>query len=197
LNHLTAAIGLIILLAFLYAAVVSILEHEYRAAKVSVLFAVLLSAPFFVAGLIIFPYQNIISWVLIGIVFISILILFIPTGSVGIAGEVPIPKNKIDERDIMFSRLRYTPGTDRYEDYYKQHPEYKILDDQWREKPGLLKKGSVYYDPVQFSASDGVYFIYLHLYTYIRLILLHLFSSPPQMQILQQLNAFTRLLMAK
>jgi len=155
LNHLTAAIGLIILLAFLYAAVVSILEHEYRAAKVSVLFAVLLSAPFFVAGLIIFPYQNIISWVLIGIVFISILILFIPTGSVGIAGEVPIPKNKIDERDIMFSRLRYTPGTDRYEDYYKQHPEYKILDDQWREKPGLLKKGSVYYDPVQFSASDA------------------------------------------
>lgn len=121
----------------------------------SVLFAVLLSAPFFVAGLIAFPYQNIISWVLIGIVLISILILFIPTGTGGIAGGVPIPKNKIDERDIMFSRLRYTPGTDRYEDYYNQHPEYKILDDQWREKPGLLKKGAVYYDPVQFSASDA------------------------------------------
>jgi reductive dehalogenase len=55
----------------------------------------------------------------------------------------------------MFSRMRYEKGSERYEQYYDQHPELRIIDDQWREKPGLLKEGSAFYNPVLFSSADA------------------------------------------
>jgi len=155
LNYLIISIGSIIFLALIYASIVSIFEHEYRAARVSALFATVLSAPFFIVYFVSIPYENIISLLLIGIFTLSLLILFIPTGSARKGRGDAIPKKRIDERDIMFSRMRYEPGTERFEKYYNDHPDLKILDDQWRLKPGLLKKGSVYYDPVQFSAANA------------------------------------------
>ena len=42
-----------------------------------------------------------------------------------------------DERDIMFCRLGYEAGSDRYEDYYRRHPEHKLQDDDFRSRPFL------------------------------------------------------------
>ena len=33
--------------------------------------------------------------------------------------------HRTDERDTMFARAHYTPGSEAYEDYYKRFPEKK------------------------------------------------------------------------
>ena len=40
---------------------------------------------------------------------------------------------QFDERDIMFSRLGLIQGTDKYNQYYKMHPDFKDEDDRLRE----------------------------------------------------------------
>jgi len=51
----------------------------------------------------------------------------------------------MDERDILFARNRcLMPGTELYEQYYAEHPEYKEVDDRRRAKGGPLgKPGSI------------------------------------------------------
>ena len=53
-----------------------------------------------------------------------------------------------DERDIMFARMNYFPGTPAYEDYYQRHPELKELDDALRAMPPLGEPGSATYHPL-------------------------------------------------
>ena len=57
-------------------------------------------------------------------------------------------KKQIDERDIMFARMSYEPGSQAYEDYYQRHPEKKDLDDDLRSKPNLCSEGTAMYDPI-------------------------------------------------
>ena len=45
--------------------------------------------------------------------------------------------NRSDERDTMFARAHYTPGSQAYEDYYKRFPEKKDIDDSLRHRPDL------------------------------------------------------------
>ena len=40
---------------------------------------------------------------------------------------------QFDERDIIFSRLGLIQGTDKYNQYYKTHPDFKDEDDRLRE----------------------------------------------------------------
>jgi reductive dehalogenase len=54
---------------------------------------------------------------------------------------------RVDERDVMFAREEYLPGSDKYNRYYRMHPEHKDVDDRLRELPVLLQKGGRYYDP--------------------------------------------------
>ena len=153
MHYLLIITGSLIALAFLYASIVSILEKEYRAARVSFLIALITSTPFFVLAIIPVAYSLLISYSLLGITAVSLLVLFIPTGSLGSSKEDIIPGSRIDERDIMFSRMRYEPGSERFEEYYNHHPEYREVDDRWREKPGLMKKGTTLYDPLQFGVA--------------------------------------------
>jgi reductive dehalogenase len=57
----------------------------------------------------------------------------------------------------MFSRKLYEPGSERYKAYYKEFPEHEAPDLLFRSKPGLLAKGSVYYDPLSFTASHNIF----------------------------------------
>ena len=36
--------------------------------------------------------------------------------------------HRTDERDTMFARAHYTPGSEAYEEYYKRFPEKKNID---------------------------------------------------------------------
>jgi len=35
---------------------------------------------------------------------------------------------RFDERDILFARMNYSPGSLEYEDYYRRHPELKEVE---------------------------------------------------------------------
>ena len=54
-------------------------------------------------------------------------------------------EERVDERDTMFARGEYLPGTEKYEIYYgKLHPEKKEFDDQLRSFPEVCEGGSLY-----------------------------------------------------
>jgi ferredoxin len=55
-------------------------------------------------------------------------------------------QTRVDERDIIFARARYRPGTAEYEDYYSRHPELKERDEQFRALPKLGEPGGQYFD---------------------------------------------------
>jgi len=67
------------------------------------------------------------------------------------------PDWRYDERDTLFSRQDLVPGTSRYEEYYARHPENKAADNRFRRKPGLLKAGTSYYDPILFAAAASIF----------------------------------------
>ena len=61
---------------------------------------------------------------------------------------VPPPRERVDERGIMFARARYQPGNGRYEAFYGEFPDLKEIDDSLRAMPGLGEPGGVSFDPL-------------------------------------------------
>ena len=47
--------------------------------------------------------------------------------------------SRYDGRDALFARLDLLPGSRRYDEYYRRHPERKQADDTLRERGGLLR----------------------------------------------------------
>ena len=63
--------------------------------------------------------------------------------------------NRVDERDMMFSRMTYQEGSKEYEDYYKNNPDKKGIDDALRNKPQLYSKETPTFDPILAPAARG------------------------------------------
>jgi len=57
----------------------------------------------------------------------------------------------------MFARNELKPGTKRFDDYYKKHPEHKIHDDEFRSQAGLLSDKSRFYMPLPFTATKAAF----------------------------------------
>jgi ferredoxin len=154
LNLLLIFIGGILLLFFAYAWIISIKENEKRAASMILLFGLIVIFP--LVFLLFFEFQNreMVAWIVIVLYILLPLLLFLPFDKKHFQ-TADEPTVRIDERDIMFSRRLYEPGTDRYNAYYAKHPEKEILDNKFREKPGLLKPGSTFYDPWFFNAAEA------------------------------------------
>ena len=51
----------------------------------------------------------------------------------------------------MFSGRELIPGSELYNSYYKAHPELEILDNLFRDEPGLLSEDSAYYNKEAFE----------------------------------------------
>ena len=146
--------GITALLVFSASALVSWFEREPRAAGRLVLLAGLTCAPFLFVGLVNFPGQDAAAWGLLALTAGISLALIVPTGSRVRRGN-DIPTQRFDERNIMFSRARLEPGTERFESYYRANPGKKNLDDRFREKPGLTAPGATYYDPLSAAAANA------------------------------------------
>lgn len=71
--------------------------------------------------------------------------------------ELGTPAPGVDERDIMFSRAALEPGTERFENYYRAHPEFRTRDDLFRLEAGLLQPGSSHYHAAGFAAADAAF----------------------------------------
>jgi reductive dehalogenase len=153
-----AVFGIFLFLFFLWVAFISLREDEKRAAGVSLLLG-LVAAAFFLLPALLSPGTlgyTVLSGFLAGMVIAGAVLFFLPPPiRKGVTDS--IPSGRIDERDIMFSRRLLEPGTKRYEDYYRQHPEKKSPDDRFREKPGLLSRKARYYDPFTFPAAEAYF----------------------------------------
>jgi len=68
-----------------------------------------------------------------------------------------IPKDKLDERTVMFSRNELEPGSEQFEAYYKAHPDHKELDDEFRKQPGLVSPKSAFFNPLPYTASEALF----------------------------------------
>ncbi len=64
---------------------------------------------------------------------------------------------RIDERNIMFSRMSRIEGTKEYEDYYKAHPENKEFDDALRAMPAMNSDKTKFFDKLDSPIVDATF----------------------------------------
>ena len=143
----------VLFFGLLYAVYLSYQEYEFRAAR---LFLFTLLDPLIASAFIFFdyPYKTEIIWIILILYWTLGLLFLIPFGKKK-RFEKRIPKTRIDERDIMFSRAELVKGTSHYEDYYKRRPENKAKDDEFRSRPGLLSLDAVFANPFAFSSAEA------------------------------------------
>lgn len=152
--NLLIIFSILIFVILLFAAITSILENEIPAAKRILIFSLLLPIPYLLAGMLNFNYQYEAGLILLGFTLFVLIIFIIPFGR-NKKYRQSIPAVRIDERDTMFSRNELKPGSDKFIDFYKRNPDKKTIDDNWRNKAGLLKVGSSQYNPIHFAAADA------------------------------------------
>ena len=158
------AIVLFFSFLFLYLAYIFYRELETTAAVKSIIIALSI----FCLGAITFVFQlHIITYIAIGIVILFTLLLLIPYRiDRQLTDDFPI--NKYDERDIMFSRRELKPSSEKYNDYYKKHPDREIPDNKFRKEPGLLSPKSMYYHEKAFKKAQESFSRIEPLYEYIK-----------------------------
>jgi ferredoxin len=154
ISLVTITFGSLVSLGLLAAAAVSARENERRAARILDAVAATILAPYLAVGLSAFPAKVITALVLLALPILLTFVLLLPMGRRRV-GRDDTPTQRIDERDIMFSRSRLQPGSDRYETYYRENPEKKLPDEKFRAKPGLLARRSAYHDQYLFAASEA------------------------------------------
>lgn len=147
-------IGVVIALLLTYASIVLITEKEYRAARVSFFLGLAVFSLFLLFYLLPVPNKEIFAVVIIALVGLSFLLLMFPYRP-KIADKFPIPQKIHDERNVMFSRNEIQPGEERFNEYYKNNPDHKILDDKFREKPGLLGAKASFFEPISFASAHA------------------------------------------
>ena len=136
---------------FFISGYISLKENEKRASTIFLvagLFIIL------VYGLVCYTNFEFIKWVLFVLPYLVGLDILIP--SFNKKSESPsLGKKRIDERDVMFSRRLLKEGTDNYNKYYSRFPDRKIVDDNFRSKPGLLSEDSKFYNVLSFAAANA------------------------------------------
>ncbi|MFQ6116997.1 MAG: hypothetical protein ACE5LQ_01885, partial [Candidatus Bipolaricaulia bacterium] len=123
----------------------SLREREWRAAAVAAASALPACGGWFFALVRLEAYrpQIVLGTLVLSVIFITLLAL--PLGrceGLRIVGE----QERVDERDTIFARARYRPGTAEYRDYYSRHPELQETDDRFRALPELGAPGGQYHD---------------------------------------------------
>jgi ferredoxin len=162
LDIVLLALGATLLTTLVAAAWTSLKEGEPRAAAITFLLALVVPAPFLLAGLFDFASQTQVAAVLLTLLVIAGVFLLLPGGVPRLADD-DTPTTRIDERDIMFSRRLYEPGTARFAEYYNANPEKKALDDVFRAQPGLLAEGTSAHHPLAFPAAEASFTTIEHL----------------------------------
>ena len=148
--------GASIILVSFYAAIISSIEKEKKATSSFILIGIFAPLPFLYTGLYNFTGHSIVSIVLLSLIFILLMIYFIPVRATKKVSDA-IPTVKNDERDIMFSRRRLKKDTHNFNYYYNKNPDKLKIDSKIKSNPGLLKPGSANYDPFMGSSADATF----------------------------------------
>ncbi|QUH24622.1 4Fe-4S dicluster domain-containing protein [Serpentinicella alkaliphila] len=64
---------------------------------------------------------------------------------------------RIDERDVIFSRMNYEKGAPEYIDYYNRNPHMKEIDDTLRSMPQMGSEGTATYSPISSPIVDACF----------------------------------------
>ena len=152
-SWLLIAAGVVAAVALAGFSLVSVSEGERRAARISLILAVVVSSLFCASALLPPPIPTVVSGLLAFLViggvvawFLPIAVAVMPNGS---------PDRRVDERDIMFARGRLMPGSPEYESYYSMRPENRKGDDHTRSLPGLLSPRAEVAEPIAFAAAEA------------------------------------------
>lgn len=65
--------------------------------------------------------------------------------------------NRVDERDLIFSRASYEKNSPAYNDYYKKNPDKKAVDDSIRSRPELCGEGTMTYNEVNSPMASSAF----------------------------------------
>lgn len=132
----------------------SIIERKSRAAIISFFIAVFLIALY---SAIFFYDQGNITKMIIILASVAFLVLFFTPYGKKEALQIDFSTERFDERDTMFARDDYRPGSKEYDQYYSSHPELKKIDDKIRSKPELLEPGGKYFDEKRADYVKGLF----------------------------------------
>lgn len=125
----------------------SIRERHGRAIGMSLALLLIFTALWF-AGPLAFGSPAPLLWTAIAGAFLGALLFFLPLGS-GPTLRTRASASRVDERDVMFAREEYMPGTEKHAQYYARHPERRARDDRIRALPQLVEPGGRLYEPEQ------------------------------------------------
>jgi ferredoxin len=131
----------------------SLREGERRAARVALGAAFVGSLPFILSSLLPATAQWLVLFLVAGVAIAALVLFLLPVGRVEPGNDVP--RNRVDERDIMFARARLEPGSPEYQAYYAMRPENKKSDDKTRLLPGLLSPEASAFHPLAFASTDA------------------------------------------
>jgi ferredoxin len=144
---ITIITGGIIALFFLLFTITSVRERQLRAACLSLGGFVFISI-LLVGGVLFWQPSDTILITISASIWIFGLLYFLPTKKPA-SIDIGTIAERVDERDTMFAREEYHPGTDKYEKYYSRHLSFKEADDRLRQLPEFLEPGGHYYKPDQ------------------------------------------------
>ncbi len=133
-------------------------EGEKRAARISLLLAAGFAALWFTPGFLFPPLMTPMTAGAWGAALVIVAVLLLPLGEKRALRVKETRKSRIDERDIMFARMRLEPGTEPYLTYYgKMHPEREESDGRVRAMPALHEPGGRHYDPGEMAYSRALF----------------------------------------
>ncbi len=132
---------------------VSYREQEPRAAKVAWAVGVGSLVLFMVIALSPLGVQMLVMLILFGLLLGGVF-------WIGFHHQAPLvendtPTNRVDERDIVFSRNALIEGTEDYQSYYGIRPENEEIDAKIRKLPGLLSEGAQEGDTILFESANA------------------------------------------
>ncbi|MBC8321707.1 MAG: 4Fe-4S dicluster domain-containing protein [Bacteroidetes bacterium] len=146
--------AIVIFAFFTYAAIISFIEKEKKAALIFFMIGVLASMSYLYTGFFDFKYQFLVSIILLSLIIGLLLIYFIPIRFTANISDV-FPKDRIDERNTIFSRNELHLGSENFNYYYQKNPDKLKIDDAIKNNPGVLSPESRNYDPAMFSSADA------------------------------------------
>jgi len=134
---------------FLLFAIKSLKEKERRAFWFGLFFAIYLPTLLLVYP---FVYTGVLTHIIIILQLAALLVLgfiffyrFPQTRGIRIKES---QQERFDERDMIFSRMRFKEGSPEYVEFYERNPELKEVDDRLRKMPRLSHPDTDAYDPL-------------------------------------------------
>jgi reductive dehalogenase len=144
-------LGLVMLLGWGGFGLFSVWEGERRAARVALGAAALTSLPLFLAALLPVAVKLALLGLILAGGIVGAILFLLPIGRVERGNDVP--RQRFDERDILFARAYLIPGSPEYEAYYAMRPENRVADDKIRALPGLLSPTAKKANPLAFASA--------------------------------------------